>query len=272
MRPAARLVPLALQPQVRKATTVVRTRGLSRDDVIVAAFPKSGSTWVRFVLVDLASDGADVDFGNVKDLAAPLGGHREAPRLIQGRGRLLKTHESYASFGRLPSRALCVIRDGRDVAVSHFHYVRRRETYKGPFGEYLEAFLAGRVTNFGPWHEHVAAWHRAAEARPDDIAVLRYEDLLSPDAPAVLQSALARIGWQVSVEPVAESLVRNNFENMKKKESLGTAQAVPGKIDASVPFVRKGTAGQWRETFSEAQAREFGAVAGDALAMAGYEV
>jgi hypothetical protein len=239
----------------------------------VAAFPKSGSTWVRCGLVDLTSDGADVDFLNVKDLSAPLGRHREAPRLIQGRGRLIKTHESYASFGRLPSRALCVIRDGRDVAVSHFHYLRRQKTYEGPFDEYLDAFLAGRVTNFGPWHEHVEAWHRAAAARPDDVAVLRYEDLLSPDAPAVLQGALARIGWQVAVEPVAESLDRNNFESMKKKESRGTRLTVSGKGQpgTTVPFVRKGTAGQWRETFSDAQAREFSAVAGAALATAGYE-
>jgi hypothetical protein len=273
MRPAARLVPLPLQPHLRRVAAAVRTRGLTRDDVLVDAFPKSGSTWVRFVLVDLASEGADVDFGNVKDLSAPLGRHRDAPRLIQGRGRLVKSHESYASFGRLPSRALCVIRDGRDVAVSHYHYVRRRETYKGPFDEYLDAFLAGRVTNFGPWHEHVEAWHRAAAARPDDIAVLRYEDLLSPDAPVVLQRVMARIGWQAAVEPIAESLARNNFESMKKKESRSTAQAAAGKrqIDTSVPFVRKGTAGQWRETFSEAQAKEFNAVAGDALAMAGYE-
>jgi estrone sulfotransferase len=272
MRPAARIVPLPLHRHLRSAQTILRARGLSDADIVVASYPKSGSTWLRFLLIDLASQGADVDFLNVRDLSAPLGAHRHAPKLVEGRGRLVKTHESYASFHKFPARGLCMLRDGRDVAVSHFHFMRRLGVYQGLFDDYLDAFLKGNVNVYGAWHEHVRAWYLGA-GRRDDIALLRYEDLLGPDAPGMLRNTLAHIGWEVPAEAVAASIGRNAFENMRKKESRVDVWTARGnrQVDRSVPFVRRGTAGQWHEVFTEAQLRKFKSVAGGSLIMAGYD-
>jgi hypothetical protein len=274
MRPTGRLVPLTLHAQARKVLTTFRARGLTSADVIAASFPKSGSTWLRFMIADLAPQGGASDFATIARISPPLGKHHDAPRLIDGRGRFIKTHESFSSFMRFPPRALYVVRDGRDVAVSMYHFLRRLGVYSGPFGEYLDAFLAGRVVNYGSWHDHVRAWVIAAERHPQRIAVLRYEDLLAPNGAETLQATLARIGWNVPLEAAQAAVERNDLENMRRKEKQTDASVWHVKDPSSteaVPFVRAGRAEQWKEQFTDEQVRRFHGVAGSSLRLAGYE-
>jgi hypothetical protein len=275
MRPAARLIPLPLQTAARKVQTSVRARGLTPADVVGASYPKSGSTWLRFMVADLAcEDSSSVGFANIAKLSPPLGAQRSAPRLVNGRGRFVKTHESFAAFSSFTCRGLYVVRDGRDVAVSLFHFLRRLGVYSGPFDEYLSAFLDGRVVNYGSWQDHVSTWYGAAARRPDAITVLHYEDLLEPGGPQTLRDTLARIGWDVSLEAVQAAFDRNDFERMRRKESQADTSDFRGmteKSTASVPFVRSGKAGQWRQEFTEEQVRQFREAAGEVLALAGYE-
>src|SRR5689334_6895227 len=114
MRPGARVVPLPLHSYARMAQTAYRARGLTADDVVTPSFPKSGSTWLRFVVATIAAPGAEVDFTTLSRLSPPLGAHAAAPLLVGGRGRFIKTHEPLTAFPRFRSRALYVVRDGRD--------------------------------------------------------------------------------------------------------------------------------------------------------------
>jgi hypothetical protein len=273
MRPAARLVPLPLHNQARKILIIVRARGLTPADVIAASFPKAGSTWLRFMIADLTVQGGAADFATIARLSPPLGQHHAAPRLIEDHGRFIKTHESFSAFTRFPARALYVVRDGRDVAVSMYHYLRRRGVYSGPFDDYLDAFLAGRVVNYGSWQDHVRAWLSAVAQHPERIAVLRYEDLLQAGGAETLQGTLAKIGWAVPIEAARAAVERNSLDSMRLKESR-TDVSVWRMKDASsspaVPFVRAGRAEQWKEQFTENQMQRFRAKAGSALQLAGY--
>jgi hypothetical protein len=270
MRPVGRLVPMPLHSYARALQTGLRARGLTPEDVVSASYPKSGSTWLRFLVADIASRSADVNFTTIAELSPPLGAHGGAPRLIDGRGRFIKTHESYRAFPSFGARGLYMVRDGRDVAVSLYHFLRRCNVYDGPFEDYLEAFLHGRVVNYGSWQDHVTSWCAAAEKSPDTIAVLRYEDLLSPEGPEALRAALARIGWDIGPEAAAAAVERNSFQNMRKMESETGLPTSAGKAPRRGAFVRQGRAGQWQETFSDSQASLFLDHAGTALDVAGY--
>lgn len=274
VNPTARLVPMALHPFARTVQTAVRARGLTPADVVAASYPRSGSTWLRFVIADIASQGTDVDFLNIADLSAPLGSHRDAPALIDGRGRFIKTHESFRAFPWFTARGLYLVRDGRDVAVSLYHWLRRWNVYRGPFEDYLPAFLHGRVVNYGSWQEHVASWQGAAARRSGSIVVLRYEDLLGSDGAEILRHTLVQIGWDVPAEVVELAMKRNVFEKMKQKGADADAHGTsPRKqADTSVPVVRKGSVGQWREVFSDDQTRMFKDAAGRSLERSGYEI
>lgn len=273
MRPAARLVPLALHTRARKVLTTVRARGLTSSDVVAASYPKSGSTWLRFMIADLAPAGGADDFRTIRRLSPPLGQHRSAPRLVESEGRFIKTHESLSTFARFPARALYVVRDGRDVAVSMYHFLRKLGVYSGPFDDYLGAFLGGRVVNYGSWQDHVSSWLAGAARHPTRIAVLRYEDLLREEAPERLQATLSQIGWAVPIEAARAAVQRNDLDSMRRKESQTDSAFWEAKNPLStpdVPFVRAGRAEQWKSEFTEGQVARFEQVAGPVLEMAGY--
>ena len=273
MRPIARLVPLGVHSQARKVLTTLRTIGVTADDVVAASYPKAGSTWLRFMIADLSPEASDADFATLVHLSPPLGQHRAAPRLIDGRGRFIKTHESFSAFYRFPGRALYMVRDGRDVAVSMYHFLERVNVQPVLFSDYLEAFLAGRVVPYGSWQDHVIAWLRAAEKYPDRVAVLRYEELLTATGPEVLQQTLAQIGWNISLEAAKTAVERNSLESMRAREERTDLAEFPGLKgrSSSMPFVRVGKAEQWRDAFTEEQQRRFQQIAGAALELAGYK-
>jgi len=86
-----------LQTTVLRAPLVwVRHRGLSERDVFVASFPKSGTTWLRFMLAQVLS-GEEVDFDRAGILIPGVEAHAKAPKVLLDGGRLIQTHESFRS-------------------------------------------------------------------------------------------------------------------------------------------------------------------------------
>src|SRR5690349_14565733 len=84
---------------VRRLVVARRHAGLTRRDAFVASYPRSGNTWLRFVLADLAS-GAPVGFETVERIVPTVGHHATAPALTAAGGRLIKTHEPHrAAYG-----------------------------------------------------------------------------------------------------------------------------------------------------------------------------
>jgi len=101
-----------------------RHLGLGRDtsDVFLASFQRSGSTWLRFLLCDVLTKGA-ADFRNVKFTIPDVRHYRRGAVLLDG-GRLIKTHEPYRKeYGK----AVYIVRDPRDVALSLHEYIRPHE-------------------------------------------------------------------------------------------------------------------------------------------------
>ena len=89
-------------------------------DYVLASFPKSGSTWIRFLLANLMADAEPIDFHNyhrhipdihVLDDAAQWRRHGDFPRII-------KTH-----LLPQPEYANCiyVVRDPRACLTSYWH-------------------------------------------------------------------------------------------------------------------------------------------------------
>src|SRR5215472_10450025 len=79
---------------LRAPLVSLRHRGLDARDVFFASYPRSGSTWLRFLLFETLS-GQSSAFGKVNDCIPDVGDHLKAPRLLPGGGRLIKTHEPY---------------------------------------------------------------------------------------------------------------------------------------------------------------------------------
>lgn len=112
---------------VRRLWTGVRHRTLGSADVPVAAYPKSGSTWLRFLLAE-AVTGRTADFQSVGDVIPYVGKQRGAPHVLPSGGRLVKTHEPYRPEYRT---SVYLVRDIRDVVVSYYYMYRWLRYYRG---------------------------------------------------------------------------------------------------------------------------------------------
>ena len=77
-----------------------RHRGLNPTDMFFAAYPKSGTTWARFVLFEMLS-GKPSGFKATNQQMPGIGLHFNALRLLPNGGRLIATHEYYRKdYGR----------------------------------------------------------------------------------------------------------------------------------------------------------------------------
>lgn len=250
-------------PLTRPVVVAIRHRGISDADSFLASYPKSGNTWLKFMLAQLLG-GRPVDFDSVERLVPDAGGHAQAPRLLPGGGRLIKTHEPLRpSLARYYRRSVYIVRDGRDVAVSYYFSMLRTGLFEGDFPSFLDRFLDGEVGGFGAWHDHVLSWLGGR----GDTLVLRYEDLLG-DPAGGLAKAAAHLGVDPPPDRLEEVVRANEAEAMRSKES-GT-KIGRERVRTDINFVRAASAGGWVEHFDEADVERFAEVAGAALSAAGY--
>ena len=119
-------------------------RGLWPNDVFLASYPRSGSSWMRFLILEMTT--GDASFERIRYEVPYVGWHAAARPLLPDAGRVIKTHEIYrlAYRARDPSRARSARR--RDL-VLRLHArlqkirVRPGDDEEASFEHFLDAFL-----------------------------------------------------------------------------------------------------------------------------------
>lgn len=260
-----RLVPGRLKPAVRHQVVRFRHRGLRPQDVLLVSYPKSGSTWLRFLLGHVLT-GSAVDFDSVRAALPPIGRHTRAPRLLPGGGRFVRSHEPLHVVDGLPVRVLYLVRDGRDVAASYYFHLRR----EGRTGEdpcrYVDDFLAGAVDGYGPWTGHVVeAFSRAAQD-PARVSIVRYEELRA-DTVGGVAAILAGLGVEAPRGAVAAAVDASSKQRMHALEAQ--SEFLRTRPSDGTPVVRPDGAPGWPDVFAACRSKlEQGLEA--ALAASGY--
>lgn len=236
-----------------------RHQSVRPTDVIIASYPRSGSTWTTMMLAELLA-GRTLDFESLDRVVPTVGHLRHASPLVIDGGRLLRTHEPYR---RDYGRAIYVIRDPRDVALSYYHYRQWTREYHAGRRDFVNMFLDGRVDTYGLWSEHVRSW---LDAPTYTRLVVRFESLRA-DAGAELRriAAFLRVGFHG--DAVEEVVRRNSVAGMQEKErgSFGEMTA------AGHRFVRAGRVGGWQEEFTPAEVQSIVSRFGATMTLAGYD-
>ncbi|XP_061561768.1 sulfotransferase 2B1-like isoform X2 [Phycodurus eques] len=237
------LLPTLVHPP--QSLTRFETFTFRPEDVVIATYPKSGTTWMQEIvpLIMSGGDPASVETLHNWDRVPWLEEGRSCGLNLDDRPspRMFTTHfpprVMPPSFFEVKPKVIYVMRNPKDVFTSSFHYCAMASFLvdPGPQNEFLQKFLKGEVM-FGSWFDHVKAWLNYDER----IFYICYEEMVKD-----LKGSVARIALflQKSLDDdvigtIAERCV---FENMKKN-NMSNYSAVPKEImdPAKSEFLRKG--------------------------------
>jgi peroxiredoxin len=186
------------------------------DDIFIATYPRSGTTWMQMILYQLTTDGK-MDMAHIAEHCPWFERSMNSAQGFENRPspRLFKTHLPFHQVPRGPGRYLYVARDGRDVAVSYYNLYRNYNGYKGTFPEFFEQFMRGKVP-FGSWFKHVAGWWKNRHGL--NVLFLTYEEL-TRDLEGCIRRIIAFCHLEVPLEKLPLIVERCSFAFMKQHES-----------------------------------------------------
>ena len=247
----------------RRPVVWLRHRGLYASDVFLASYPRSGNTWLRFVLGEVLA-GKSIDFDNVDDVIPELKWHRRGAVLFAHSGRLIKTHEPWREEYR---KAIYIVRDARDVALSTYARAAQLGLADPDMDAFLIGFLKGTSHGYGAWGRHVRSWLDSPLARAGNLLVVKFEDLRR-DPEESLTRMVQFVSGQAGAEQIRAALANNSVDQMRAKEvqsrKLYQSTTEVGR------FVRKGAVQGWRNVLTPAQLQLFEDAVGAELAQMGY--
>ena len=216
------------------------------DDTFLVSYPKSGNTWVRFLLANLIHPNETVSFANINHLLPAPGVITKRFLKSVARPRILKSHEPFDARFR---KVIYLVRDPRDVAVSEYHFDLKKRYIAADMTleQFIKPFLAGETSSYGSWWEHVASWVGPRYGNPAFL-LTRYEDLLAD--PIVETAKIAEfLGIAADEARLKAAVERSSADKMRKLEKqdaekwTGTKNTRP-----EIPFVRAAKSGGWKES------------------------
>jgi hypothetical protein len=241
----------------------------ARDIIWIASYPKSGNTWVRFMLANLIY-GSQASAASLAALIPDI--HEIEPGGIGiGGARLLKTHFIFSPNHPLAARtaaAIYIVRRPEDVLTSNFHYQRRiagAEVDIVSFERYVEEFIAHRgdprwkELGMGDWAENVRSWLGVPHEFP--VLGIKYEDLAA-DAIGICRQLAHLLRPASTREEIEQAVERASFASMRAIEEADIRNRRVGifykpylqeAIDAGRRFMRAGSVGEGAARLSELQ-------------------
>ena len=245
---------------VRTPLVWARHRDFRPSDAFVGSYPRSGSTWLRFMLLEILAGQAS-GFSNTNEMLPDVGKHQSGAPVLPGNGRLIKTHERFRAEY---AKSIFLVRDPRDVALSEFAFHRALGLADDDFDAYLEQFLRASVNPFGNWMSHTNSWLDAADSGRAEILLVNFEQLKRESQPE-LERIVDFLGMPEVKERIPAAIENNSLARMKEKE-----KATPQRTSAKGRFIRSGSAGGWQSTLTAGQAQLVQQYAGSVLARLGY--
>ncbi|MEL7190243.1 MAG: sulfotransferase domain-containing protein [Pseudomonadota bacterium] len=211
----------------------------------LVSYPKSGRTWLRYLLsLYLART---YDLGFEPDLRSTF---RVLPNFDLDMQRGLPSTEALATKN-LPliavshrdyredlfagKKTIMLVRDPRDVLVSsYFHQTKHKHRFEGDIAAFLEDPMYGAAA--------IAQYHNgwASGLVNREAMTVSYEEL-SDDTHGVVRNILHFLGIAVDEHALDEAVAKAQFDKMRKKEQQ---TGIPGhkynREDADASRVRRG--------------------------------
>lgn len=229
------------------------------NDVFIVSYPKSGNTWVRFLLANLLAPEKQISFRNIEDYVPNI--YKSSATLEEREGRrYIKTH--HPCYDLYP-KTVYIYRDGRDALVSYYHYATGKKVFAGTFADFI---LSPFVEQFSSWKEHVTSALDFASEHPDRILMLRYEEMLRQPLPCAAR-VTAFLEMECDERAIAQAVEKSSFDQLKRVEQTFGGE----NLIKPLTFFRSGKSGQWHEYFTSEVYERYMQENGAILRRVGYQ-
>jgi len=248
------------------------------DDIVIATWGKSGTTWVQQIVGQLLFEGAEdlktAEISPWLDLRFPPKEEKLAALEVQTHRRFVKTHLPVDALVFSPrARYVYIGRDGRDVVWSQYnhHVSANDEWYRmlnetpGLVGPPIDRPHESILQYWGEWMEkdgypwwpfweNVRSWWAIKDL--PNVCLLHFADL-KRDLSGEIRRLAAFLDISVRADKWEDVLRHCSFDYMK----VHASRTVPlGGIfweGGSQTFIHKGTNGRWREVLTEKDIVEY---------------
>jgi len=253
--------------------------------VLLVSYPKSGNTWLRFMLETVRRNGEPPDLNEIGitnaaarrslDLALDMESSDLSPTEVacarrwalmgqmdhQGSSHILKVHDAnLAPPGTTSSlftgpdidRVVYIVRDPRDVVVSAAAFFGNTHAVQVTCLNDPEFMLGCSLDSLNPAAEQfVSSWSKHVSSWLDGegypLLLVRYEDMLT-DTKHELERIVHFVGAPEQPEVILKAVEASRFSMLAAREKVCGFRENNSK--ASAPFFRHGIAGNWRDVLS----------------------
>lgn len=262
----------------------VKAMPVDEPAIFICSYPKSGTTWLQFILYTLCTRGQK-ELDHISNYCPFLendkswqfddgGAGKVAERFAAAHRaigwRIFNTHLWWEMLPKgLGARYIYVVREAKDVAYSFFAHMSHQEPsdggFTGSFAEFFTAWCEGTIA-FGHWTDHLNSYLQDtidgldAAARDPRILVLSYDDM-KRDIGSVVHKILVHCCINISESQLKACLPRFDFSYMKQHNTKFEPKSVRwvDKGDG-FQFVRKGSSGDGQKELTAKQRKTFDAM------------
>ncbi|MBI1181105.1 MAG: sulfotransferase domain-containing protein [Alphaproteobacteria bacterium] len=242
------------------------------DDIVVATYAKSGTTWTQQIVGQLVFDGAeDVNVAELSpwlDLRVPPREVKVAALEAQTHRRFLKTHLPVDALVFSPrARYLYIGRDGRDVVWSMYnHHANANDAWymalndtpgrvgppieKPPAStrQYFLDWLERDGHPFWPFWENVRSWWAVRDL--PNVLMVHFDDL-KRDMPGEIRRIAAFLDIPVDEDRFPAIVEHCGFDYMKRHAAMSAPLGGAFWDGGAATFINKGTNGRWRDVLTQ---------------------
>jgi aryl sulfotransferase len=241
------------------------------DDIVIATYAKSGTTWLQQIVSQLIFNGEEglevADMSPWVDLRVPPKEVKLPAIEAQTHRRFLKTHLPVDALVYSPkAKYIYIGRDGRDVVWSMYnhHATANQAWYDAlndtpgrvgpPIGrppddicQYFREWLERDGHPFWPFWENISSWWEI-RALPN-LMLLHFGDLKA-DMPAQIRRIAAFLEIPIDESQFPAIVEHCSFDYMKANATKSVPLGGAFWDGGAQTFIHKGNNGRWRDALS----------------------
>jgi len=222
-------------------------------DIYIVSYPKSGRTWIRYMLVKYINYLYNVEPKNELDIYGLTSTIEFSKIQFTHDGaacnefNLHRHHLDKSKNFYKNKHVILIVRDPRDVVVSYFyHCSTRKSIFKGSLSEFIRSDFFGskKIIDF------MNLWY---DGYKNDFIFFKYEDFMFNT-----QSEFSRLLGELNLK-IDESLISRvikegsfrSMQNLAESGSYSVRQLMPTKKDPNSRKIRKGKIGGYIDEFTK---------------------